>query len=632
MSFVYAQDMELQLSQPVIYGKVGGVEVVTQGDVVAFLASGQRSPLMNHEACDQNLHCAMQKNRTGMVVLSSKQLLIYDRPLNPLNPLNKLPDNATHTDPLYPDAAEIIRYSNIPINPATATIALDFPQPTATLHTGNEVIDKTSGVLWVSSQIMTWLAKAVTTFSNTRQMLATNSGDMLTPIIEPSSTQQQNPLPSLTETENELLKSLMSTSIVPMPSPTPVLVEDGLGVEGSVRVVTGFDRLMIRPSPSGPYQSSSQTAAAFSGKIKQAPISSGSGTETKSAEEKTGSTISTSGITESLQASVLPSTDSTAVAANQFLVVSSNIDDPSEEDIEQLLSDMEKMDLPELPAELVAMAESEEKSKPVSESEQPPLSKDELQELMQFAIDEGNTAMMISVAEDIVRSWELGLIQEGRSHLLKPEKEVEPVSQMTYQEMRKLIDLYGDDHGWCRKEKSDLHTAVELEEEARSLGAKKANHISKRFDENGDLYHWRTVPEYTADEKRRLLAKARRFRFKDGYETHLDTAKRIAALNRMTDDELHKKHNDLEIHEAMRVDAAIAQPISDLSLSWRLTHDFDAQEKRKIIQEYFKQFSSSHDKSASTEKWQQVSDNDVHREFGDEKVRQMQEQCKRKSD
>ncbi len=299
-----AQNLELQSGQPVIHGEINGMKVMAQGDYVAFIAAGKPLPLLSEKECDRDLHCTMQKNRTGMLVLSSKQLLIYDRPLNPLE---ELPDNATHTDPLYPDAAEIIRYSNIPINPATATIALDFPQPTITIPTGNEVVDETPGVLWVSSQIMTWLAEAVTTFSNTRQMLATSSGDMLTPIIEPSSTQQQRPLPSLTEEENELLKSLMSTTTMPMPSPTPVLVEDGLGMDGSVRVITELDHLMIRPSPSGQYGGSSETTSSFSHTVKQVPTETGSRAESTISENTEVTSTATDSVTaESLQASNLP--------------------------------------------------------------------------------------------------------------------------------------------------------------------------------------------------------------------------------------------------------------------------------------------------------------------------------------
>ena len=123
--------------------------------------------------------------------------------------------------------------------------------------------------------------------------------------MSPTPTQQKAMLTTITEEEGELLRKLTSTSTMPMPMPTPTLtgVDNRLWVDGSIRLEIGADILTIMPSSSGQYQRSSQTAAFFSGKIKQAPITSGSDTESRSstAEEKTDSATSESQASESLQ-------------------------------------------------------------------------------------------------------------------------------------------------------------------------------------------------------------------------------------------------------------------------------------------------------------------------------------------
>ncbi len=173
-------------------------------------------------------------------------------------------------------------------------------------------------------------------------------------------------------------------------------------------------------------------------------------------------------------------------------------------EIQALLADMERESLPDFSHELLlALEESEVRQKPEAAA-QPVITREELQELMEFAIEDGDTDMMVSVAEDIIRSWEPTFSQGGRTHLLKPEKEVGPASEMTYEEMKTLIDLYGDDDS-CQ-----FSTTIKSQLQYQAFGIYfDDTTIRERFDKEGDLYHWRTVPEYTANEKRRLLAKDR---------------------------------------------------------------------------------------------------------------------------
>ena len=261
---LYAQNTGL-LSQPIIHGEVNGMKVMAQGDAVAFMASRYYSMELDGKACARDLHCTMQKNRTEVVVLNPEGILIID------SPSKELPSNVTITESLYPVFTEVIRLSSTAIKPTTTYVPLEFPQPTATLHTGNEVVDKTPGILLVSSPVITWLAETVTTVSHSRQVM--DSGESLTPIIEPMLTQQKAMLTTITEEEDELLRKLTSTSA--MPTPTPTLVENRLWEDGTVRLEIETDSLTIKPSPSYQTGNDNKKTNSLTFTLKQVPTNTG---------------------------------------------------------------------------------------------------------------------------------------------------------------------------------------------------------------------------------------------------------------------------------------------------------------------------------------------------------------------
>ena len=209
----HAQNTEALSAPPEIYGEINGMKVMAQGDAVAFMASRPYEMNLDEKACARDLHCTLQKNKTEAVVLNPEGIWIFDRPSK------QLPDNAIVTEPLYPVSTEMDRLSSSAIKLSPTHIPLEFPQPSATLHTGNELIDKTPGILMVSSPVMEWLAETVTAVSYSKQAL--DLGEPLSSIIEPTPTQQKAMLTTITEEEDELLKKLTSTSIIPMPTPTP---------------------------------------------------------------------------------------------------------------------------------------------------------------------------------------------------------------------------------------------------------------------------------------------------------------------------------------------------------------------------------------------------------------------------
>ncbi len=294
-----AQNLEIQSGQPVIYGEINGMKIMAQGDAVAFMAASHYAMKLDEEACARDLHCAMQKNRTETVVLNPEGIWIFD------TPPKQLPDNVIVTEPLYPVSPEVDRLFSTAIEPTPTHIPLEFPQPTATLHTGNEVVDKTPGILLVSTPVREWLAETVTTVSHSRQ--AMDSDESLSPIIEPTPTQQKAMLTTITEEEDELLRKLTSTSTMPMPTTTPTGVENRLWEDGSIRLEMDTDILTIKPSPGGQYQSSSQTTQSLSFTVKKAPSVTGDRAESTISENTEAASTATNSITaESLQASNLP--------------------------------------------------------------------------------------------------------------------------------------------------------------------------------------------------------------------------------------------------------------------------------------------------------------------------------------
>ena len=601
---LYAQNTGL-LSQPIIHGEVNGMKVMAQGDAVAFMASRYYSMELDGKACARDLHCTMQKNRTEVVVLNPEGILIID------SPSKELPSNVTITESLYPVFTEVIRLSSTAIEPTPTHVPLEFPQPTATLHTGNDAVDKTPGILLVSSPLMTWLAETTTTVSHSRQ--AMDSGESLTPIIEPTPTQQKTMLTTITEEEDELLRKLTSTSAMPMPTLTPTLLENRLWVDGVVRLEIETDILTIKPSSSGQYGTSTSASGSFTFTVKQVPTEAGTKAE---------KTTSNEGKTSSSEMQV----GATSVAPLESPVITVENKQASEEDIKALLADMDNLDLPDLPAELMASQDSKVREKPEAAA-QAPMTREELQERLTLAIKSGNAGLMASAAEDILRSWESTIdLGAERTHLLKPDLVPDkPASELTYEEMRKMIERMGDDsHDLVMTNREDLLVEMEISKEAGCIGL-----LQDRFEEDAwelvNLSSWRTVPEYTADEKRRLLAKDKI----DGYgaiETLEETAKRIAKLNKMTDAEIHKKYNDLEIHHAMKVDAGLVRfPHLTYSLGRFLLHDYSAQEKRAIIFEYHKHFPDGTDELVFKAKWRKASDLDVHRAYSDEIIRKMKE-------
>ena len=151
-----AQDSAVQtVPLPVIHGKINGMDVMVQGDAVAFMAAGKAGSLlaeMDEKTCGRDLHCTMQKNNTRAIVLNPEGIWLFD------SPSKQLPDNVTVTEPLYPVSTETDLFAASFIKPTSTYIPLEGSPPLQTLHTGNEMVD--------SSPVREWLTESLTTHEN----------------------------------------------------------------------------------------------------------------------------------------------------------------------------------------------------------------------------------------------------------------------------------------------------------------------------------------------------------------------------------------------------------------------------------------------------------------------------------
>ena len=292
-----AQNLVMQSAPlPVIEGKINGMDVVAQGDSVAFFA-GKLPSEYSDKSCAENLHCTLHKNHTRAVQISPKGIRLLQ--LNP-DHLEKDKDEDDDSSSLVLPSLTL----NTVESPGTASFVELFisteeiePTPTlATLYTGNPVVDQTPGLAWVNSETIRLLATTVETFGFLSTSTTSTTGDDFT-LVNPSSTESVRALTTITGELNELRRRLMSSATVPVPTPVQTNINDFELDDNEIQLETAFDFLIIRPSPSGQYESNSETSA-FTFTVKQMGTSTESNAEnTPSCEESTSTEAQLSGTT-----------------------------------------------------------------------------------------------------------------------------------------------------------------------------------------------------------------------------------------------------------------------------------------------------------------------------------------------
>ena len=150
-----AQNLAVQsVPLPVIEGKINGMDVVAQGDSVAFFA-GQLPDRYSDESCAEDLHCTLQKKHTRAIQVSP----------NGIRLLQLFPDSLEQDEVEEDDSISLVLPS-ITLNTLDSSSCFSFkelfisteeieptPTPTlATLYTGNPMVDQTPGLAWVNSE------------------------------------------------------------------------------------------------------------------------------------------------------------------------------------------------------------------------------------------------------------------------------------------------------------------------------------------------------------------------------------------------------------------------------------------------------------------------------------------------
>lgn len=226
---------------PVLYGDLGGMKVEAQGDVIVFMAAKNwRDAALENKACAYDLHCTMQKNNKGMVIISPEGLWIVDRP-----------------------SPSITLVSTAAVQPGVTL---------TTLNTGIPAIDESRSVQLVNSSTLQWLAETINAVSTTTVMDSLGFDEALSPVIEPSSSQGNQLLTRITEDDYGHSSHWLSTT--PVPTPQITRIENRMLEAGLVHITVDGDLLTIRPSPSHPHNNGSGITGSFTFTTRQVPTDS----------------------------------------------------------------------------------------------------------------------------------------------------------------------------------------------------------------------------------------------------------------------------------------------------------------------------------------------------------------------
>ena len=258
--------------QPVIEGKINGMDVVVQGDSVAFFA-GRVPGTPGADNCHEDLHCTLHKNRTGAVLLSPRGVLIARDPESPKD------HDSDHLTGLVQPAQTLNTVANIKTSrPEVFFVSTKQIEPSpviATLYTGIPEVDQTPGLAWINRETMSGLAETVTTFNDVvKSPEAIDLFDTDNP--SPTETVKMKVLTTVTRELDSRIRRLLSTSRVPVATPVPSRYDDSQQKEEKEVLAwleTGEDSLIIKPSPTGQYGSSTSAAATLTWQPRQAPVS-----------------------------------------------------------------------------------------------------------------------------------------------------------------------------------------------------------------------------------------------------------------------------------------------------------------------------------------------------------------------
>ena len=212
-----AQSMAVQSAPlPVIEGKINGMDVVAQGDSVAFF-EGKLPSEYSDESCAEDLHCTMHKNHTRAVMISPEGIRLFL--LNPGH-LEKDEDEKDDSSSLVlPSMTLNTLKSSSTARFVDLFISTEDTEPTlATLYTGNPVLDQTPGLAWVNSETMKLLATTVEAVNLLSTSSSSSKFDEFT-LINPSPTETVKVMTTITGELDELRRRLMSSAIVPVPTP-----------------------------------------------------------------------------------------------------------------------------------------------------------------------------------------------------------------------------------------------------------------------------------------------------------------------------------------------------------------------------------------------------------------------------
>ena len=234
------------VSQPVIYGDLDGVSVISQGDKAVYYISPDQILAEAHQTHDENsLFGAMAKNHTSTILLSPESIRFLQSGQKELDE----PESSCCLPSSRQQAAQTRTEISLPIQIT----------PTAT-YTGIPVIDQTPALAWLNRETMLVLAESMKAHETYEITTSAYYSERELISVEPTTTDEAyQQLLRMTGTADE------HSSIIQLFTPTPhVRKQYWKGYE----IGSGQDIFRLEPHPSSPIPTADSHT--YSWKIRQA--------------------------------------------------------------------------------------------------------------------------------------------------------------------------------------------------------------------------------------------------------------------------------------------------------------------------------------------------------------------------
>ena len=254
-------------SLPIIQGEINDVKAIAQGEMAFFFPG--KAPALSRENCTENLNCALHRHGIEVLAISPEGIMLV-----PQRTVTSVEEKKGISRSIFPSHTLFVSTQQNEQSPALAT-----------LQTGHSVVDRTPALAFLNSETISQLAHTIETIDLT--LTSDRTRKHFTEVI-PTSTDSIAVFPTVT-TEAGGLSGLITTLGA---IPTQAVIEDDPEMSlcedsKAIRLEMESGDLVIRPTPSKPYDCNSKTSYSLSYYVRQAGTTQASETTAVVAGETT---------------------------------------------------------------------------------------------------------------------------------------------------------------------------------------------------------------------------------------------------------------------------------------------------------------------------------------------------------